>query len=104
MRIRNVLLVISTGLLISACASHHSKNPQQITLYDSKNTPETSYRVIGTATVSRYNLIGMQRNDVTLQQMIKTLAAANGGDGIINIERETHQISGDIIAYQAVLF
>lgn len=84
--------------------SYSPKNPQQISFYDNKNEPKTGYRIIGSASVSRYDLFGTERQEATVREMMKTLAASIGGDGLINLNQERDEVKGHIIAYQPVIF
>lgn len=83
--------------------TYPAKNPQTVALYTPDKTPHAPYRVIGVATVSKYNLLGMQRKDDTVHEMMKTLAASVGGDGLINISNGEESIQANIIAFQKIM-
>lgn len=80
-----------------------AKNPNQVAIYSHEKIPSTPYRVIGVATVSRHNLFGIQRADASLQNRIKEIAAALGGDGVININNNTEHMQASIIQFQKIL-
>jgi hypothetical protein len=84
--------------------SYPAKNPKSITVYNDKKTPHTGYRVIGVASVSKYNLLGIKRQEKTLNDMMKKLAASIGGDGLINISQNKEGMKANVIAYQRILF
>src|SRR5438128_1039876 len=79
------------------------KNPRNIALYNAINKPMMPYRIIGVATVARHNIIGLNREDTTINDMMKKLAASVGGDGLININEGRNGIEGTIIQYQKIL-
>ena len=79
------------------------KNPKTIAVYNEEHKPLTPYRIIGIATVSKRNLIGMQRQDATVHDMIKNLAASIGGDGLINVSNNEENIQASVIAYQKIM-
>lgn len=79
------------------------KNPNTVSLYLSDKTPHRAYRVIGVATVSKYNLLGHHREDATIHAMMKNLAASIGGDGVINLDTHMDPVKANIIAFQKVL-
>jgi hypothetical protein len=83
--------------------SYPAKNPARIALYKSEQKPLTPYRIIGVASVSKHNLIGMERQEGTMHDMIKHLAASIGGDGVIDIRNENDSIKANIIQYQRIL-
>jgi hypothetical protein len=128
MRISSAILAITTCLSITGCATQqHSpvqmanhfihnenvtqttadtfpaKNPKQVAIYSSEKIPSTPYRVIGVATVAKHNLLGMQRADTTIHTRMKEIAAAIGGDGIININNSNEQMQASIIQFQKIL-
>lgn len=122
-------LWISLALLFNACAPHGEtptqlasnfvnrqkvtrttqetytpkKNLQHITLYTKERLPHTAYRVIGVATISKYNLLGKKRNEADLHLLMKNLAASMGGDGLIDISHTDEAIHANIIAFQRIL-
>lgn len=61
------------------------------------------YRVIGVATVARHNIIGVMREDATIHDMMKNLAASVGGDGLINLNEIKDGMQATIIQYQKIL-
>lgn len=106
-----VMIVIAT--LSTACTTKSAtptthdrfpaKSPQTVSLYTSDKTPPSAYRVIGLAKVSRYNLIGSERKEDTVNTLMKQAAASIGGDGIIDINQTNKDVEGKIIAYQKIL-
>lgn len=79
------------------------KDPKNILVYQHEQRPLAPYRIIGTARVSRYNLIGMQRKNKTIHHMMKGLAASIGGDGLINVDESKDHVQGKVIQYQRIL-
>lgn len=79
------------------------KKPELIALYTKENKPMMPYRVIGVATVARHNIIGVMREDATIHDMMKNLAASVGGDGLINLNEIKDGMQATIIQYQKIL-
>jgi hypothetical protein len=80
-----------------------AKKPQTVSLYTHEETPHTAYRIIGLASVSKFNLFGMKREEVTLNDMMKNLAASIGGDGLINLYSNDLKMEANVIAFQKIL-
>lgn len=83
--------------------AYPAKNPQNVALYQKNNSPHAPYRIIAAASVSRRNLLGMERSDATMQTMIKQLAANMGGDGLIDLKNNPENLQANVIAYQKIL-
>lgn len=83
--------------------TYPAKNPQSVAVYSADKTPHAPYRVIGVATVSKYNLLGMQRKEDTVHDMMKKLAASVGGDGLINMSTGNESVQANIIAFQKIM-
>lgn len=80
-----------------------AKNPRTVAMYKNENTLSLPYRVIGVATVAKHNILGMKRNDSTIHDMMKKLAASIGGDGIINMDNSKEKVEAKVIAFQKIL-
>jgi hypothetical protein len=79
------------------------KNPQHIALYPANMDPDKPYKVIGVASVSKYNLVGMQREQKTIHNIMQNLAASIGGDAIMNVTHEDDKVQAKVIAFQKIL-
>lgn len=96
--------LIQRQQVVATTKEHYpSKNPQAVAIYNDDESPVTAYRVIGIATISKYNLLGVQRQNNTMNAMMKDLAASMGGDGLINVSENDEAMQAHIIAYQKIL-
>ena len=81
-----------------------SNNLQKIALYQQGDPPPARpYKIIGTGVVSKYNLLGMKRENNTLHTLLQRLAASAGGDAVINVQHDDKTVKGNIITFQRIL-
>lgn len=83
--------------------NYPAKSPQTVSLFTPKQSPHAAYRVIGVAKVSKYNLLGKERNQETVNTMMQKLAASIGGDGLIDMDQNENTVEAKVIAYQKIL-
>jgi hypothetical protein len=78
-----------------------AKDAKTVGFYEQLHTLQNKpYKVIGVATVSKYNVLGVKREPDTVHTMLKTLAASIGGDGLINIYSSNSEMQASVIAFQ----
>jgi len=82
---------------------HKSKSATAVAIYSKASLVNHPYRVIGQETVSRYNLIGMERKPLTVNHIMKDLAASIGGDAIMDVTEDGTRVEGTIISFEKVL-
>jgi hypothetical protein len=82
---------------------HKAKRGNEVAFYSHESSIKRPYRIIGKETVSRYNFIGIKRHSHRVDELMKNLAAAMGGDAIINISSDQQKVEGTVISFEKVL-
>lgn len=77
------------------------KNPMTVSFYQTTESLNIPYTIIGNETISKYNTVGIKRQQATIHDAMRTLAASMGGDAIVNIRHDENTVSGTVIAYQS---
>lgn len=120
MRILYLFTVIYAALILTGCVDsiqnppaahiatqsttitppcHRYKNPLQVSLITHAK-PDRPYQVLGVATVSKFNVVGIKRQEATIRDIMRKFAAQMDGDALIDIKITDNTISGTIIAYK----
>lgn len=76
------------------------KNPITVAFYTGENKPKKPYIIIGKETVSKYNKVGIKRQEAHIRDAMRHIAATLGGDAVINISNDANTVTGTIIAYK----
>lgn len=76
------------------------KNPITVAFYTGASKPEKPYIVLGKETVSKYNKVGIKRQEAHIRDAMRHIAATLGGDAVINISHDANSVTGTIIAYK----
>lgn len=122
MRTLYLLIALHTGLFLSACSTASNsnqaaktqsatlgttrqatiklKNLFMVTVYTKKQPLRASYTILGQATISKYNLSGIKRQEAYIHDSMRALAASMGGDAVINLNKNDKTVTGTVIAYQ----
>ncbi|MHB1949002.1 MAG: hypothetical protein ACYCQI_12920 [Gammaproteobacteria bacterium] len=75
------------------------KNPLAVSFY-TKEQPKVPYEVLGEESVSKFNPGGHKRQEAYIRDGMRELAAAMGGDAIINIKHDAKTITGTVVAFK----
>lgn len=86
-----------------AAEPYPAKDPVKVVLYKKDEAPIHPYKIIAKAKISQYNIIGFKRQSSTVNTLMKNLAAKAGGDGVININNNHHEVQGSIITFKQAL-
>jgi len=113
MKIINLILC---GFMLTACATQSNvtptpkqmannnflpKNPMSVALYTQGTKPKTPYKILGSEKVSKYNIVGIKRQEAHVREAMRTLAANLGGDAVIDIQHNDKNIIGTVIAFDS---
>ena len=96
-------LIQRQSIIPTTDEKYPAKNPQSVAFFTQDKAPHAPYRVIGVATVSKFNLLGNERQHDTLNDMMKKLAASIGGDGVIDVNTNNDAMRARVIAFQRIL-
>lgn len=114
MKILYLLIIINIGLTLTsctttcyrsnqahkmiACNSSPTKNPIRVAFY-TKQLPSLPYSVLGKESIPKYKG-GNKRQEAHIRDSMREIAAAMGGDAVIDIKHDDRSITGTVIAYQ----
>lgn len=114
MKILYLLIIINIGLTLTSCTqtcyrikqdhkmisrSSTSKSPIRVAFY-TKKPPTLPYSVLGKESIPKYNSGGNKRQEAHIRDSMREIAAAMGGDAVIDIKHDDKSITGTVIAYQ----
>lgn len=122
MRFIYLLVGISLGLMLTSCADVKSaqpqstasqnldkttppakhcpkKNPIAVSFYTNGHMPKRPYVVLGQETVSKFNCAGIKRQEASIHDAMRNLAANMGGDAVIDIKKDDKTITGTVVSY-----
>lgn len=83
----------------AGCPAHLVKNPTRVAFFN-KESIKHPYNVLGKESISKYNLGGNKRQEAHIRDAMRELAAAMGGDAVIDIKHDEKSITGTVIAFQ----
>ncbi len=78
-----------------------TKNPLAVALYSGQKKPEKPYVVLGKGSVSKYNQVGIKRQEANIRDVMRHMAAKLGGDAVINISHDANTVTGTVIAFKS---
>jgi PBP1b-binding outer membrane lipoprotein LpoB len=90
--------VTSTTTVIT----HPKKNPVEVSFLTNTDLARP-YKIVGKATVSKFNIVGIKRQEATIRDIMRQFAASLNGDALIDVTHNDKAISATIIAYKQVV-
>ncbi len=79
-----------------------TKDPLTVSLLTNEK-PVRPYKVVAQATISKYNRVGIKRQEATIHDILRQLAASVNGDAVIDMKNNGKEISATVIAYKQIL-
>lgn len=76
------------------------KNPMSIALYTGEKKPNKPYVIIAKKTISKFNQVGIKRQEANIRDVMRHTAANIGGDAVIDISNDANSVTGTIIAFK----
>lgn len=80
--------------------SSSAKDPQAVAFFQKGNQVKHHYKVIGKSSVSKFNDAGVKRQEAVIRDNLRNVAAAMGGDAVIEIKRNNHIVTGAIVSFE----
>jgi hypothetical protein len=77
------------------------KDPYTVKVYSPHEQLLAPYKVIGQATISKFKAGGIKRQKACIQDSLRNVAAAMGGDAVIDLALNDKTVTGTVIAYPA---
>ncbi len=93
----------SYSIAATTSLQKHLKDPLAVSIYVGKTQPKLAYEVIGKATVSKFNDAGIKKQEAILEDSLREMVAAMGGDAVIHITHDESSIVGTVIAFKSRL-
>jgi hypothetical protein len=76
------------------------KSPFAVAVYSKGVNPGHPYKVIAKETVSKYNKVGIKRQEAVIHDALRNLAASVGGDAVVNITLEENKVTGEVVRFE----
>ena len=77
------------------------KNPLAVSFYTKDNAQLTTpYKILGRESVSKYNLVGIKRQEASIRDSMRKIAASMGGDAIIEENRNSRIVTGTVVSFE----
>lgn len=77
-----------------------AKNPLTVTIHKKTSQLEKTYTIVGQQSISKYNRSGIKRQEAYIRDTMRELAAAMGGDAVIDVKHDGKTITGTVVAFQ----
>lgn len=115
MKILNLVVIAGVSIAITGCSTIQSynsqttskthpkikKNPMTVSFYPSTKNITLPYTVLGQEIISKYNFVGIKRQEATIHDAMRSKAAEMGGDAIVDIKHDDKTVTGTVIAYRS---
>ena len=87
-----------TKTKIATTKTYSPTVPESVVL-SAKPKLQTPYKVIGEVNVDRYNFVGVKRQQAVMNDLFRKEAAKIGGNAVINMQKNHHFASGEVIRF-----
>jgi hypothetical protein len=93
----------ATELPLKPTQNHHHKDPLNVSFITPEKQLNLPYQVVGKATVSKFNAVGVKRQEATIRDIMRQLAASLDGDAVMDVKRDKGIVTAKVIAYKQLI-
>jgi hypothetical protein len=86
------------------CHKHKAHgDPIKVSVLTHQDKPAHPYKVIGKARISKYNVVGIKRQEATMREIMRQLAVSMDGDAVIDVKNHGRDLVATVITYNETL-
>jgi hypothetical protein len=88
------------SVAITTSQQYQSTSPKMVKIFLPGMNKPSDYKVIGQVSIDNYTWMGESRSQDKIYQLMREKAAANGGQGLVDLKKGMEDTTASIIRYK----